>query len=198
MSRHRRLFSRRLFLRRLTTSDASRLCTLITSNRDYLADWLPAIPSKISTTLAAEWIAEEHLALRRGERIDLGIFSLGEDRLIGRIALHSMKMGIQRSAGLSYWLEENSSKSGLMTEAVATTVSFAFEEARLHRIWADIVPENSPSLAICTKLGFRREGLCRKALFLNGYWQDTVQMSILEEEYDRLAESWIKKRFLGV
>ena len=198
MPSSRRLYSRRLFLRRLRKSDGDKLVGLINSNRRYLSFWLPPFPEKISRSLAQEWIADEHKLLRQGQRIDLGLFSQQNGSLIGRLALHSISWGVQRSAGISYWISETEAGQGKMTEAVATVLSFAFEECRLHRIYAEVAPENKPSLAICSRLGFRNEGSSLKKLFINGCWQNIYNFAMLEEEYDRMAESWIKQRLLGV
>ncbi|MFZ5951995.1 MAG: GNAT family N-acetyltransferase [Candidatus Rifleibacteriota bacterium] len=195
---HRKLYSRHLMLRRLGRKDARELYRLITENRDYLRSWMPPFPDRINCGLIEEWLAEDQKLMRRGERIDLGILSLDGSQLLGRVALHSIKWGIQRSASISYWLSQKSTGSGFSTEAVATLISFAFEELQLHRILAEISPDNKPSLAVVAKLGFRNEGLNVKSLFLNSCWQDTCQMALLEEEYDQLAESWIRRGILGV
>ena len=198
LSCRRRLYTRNLLLRRLNKKDDASLAELVLKAKDFLLPWLPPFPEKIDRGIAAEWIADEHRSLQKAERVDLGIF-LGENKLLlGRVSLHSLQWGIPRSAAISYWLSEESCGNGFATEAAASMISFAFEEMRLHRIYADVVPENKPSIAICQKLGFRHEGLSKKVLFLNGHWQDSIRFALLEEEYDRLAESWIKKRFLGV
>lgn len=193
----RRLYSRKLELRRLTRKDADNYLALIRENTDHLRPWLPAFPEKPSLNAARYWIEEEHRAIRNNERLDLGIFFLNTQKLIGRIALHSIIMGIQRSAGVSYWLDKNFSNQGLMTQALATLISFSFEEGSFHRIWLSISVNNEPSIALSKKLGFREEGRRKKELFIDGNWQDTIEMAILEEEYEKIADSWIKKGYLG-
>jgi ribosomal-protein-alanine N-acetyltransferase len=171
---------------------------LITGNRDFLSIWLPPFPEKICLNQVEEWISQEHKLLQNAKRVDLGVFADKTGVLIGRVSLHSILWGIQRSAAMSYWIDEKYGGRGFATEAAATLTSFAFEEMRLHRVCADILLKNKPSLAICQKLGFRNEGLGKKSLFINGNWQDTQNFALLEEEYEQIAEKWIKKGFLGV
>ena len=59
-----------------------------------------------------------------------------------------------------------------MTEAVKLVSRFAFDTLRLHRIEAACIPENARSIRVLEKAGFRREGLLRSFLKINGSWQD--------------------------
>ncbi len=162
----RKLYTRRLYLRRLRKTDAVELLALYRQNRQFLSQWLQPLPEALRLHNMVELVKEDHYYVKKGLRLDLGIFSGVEEQLLGRVALHSVDYGIQRSAGLSYWITEEMSGQGLMTEALATVISFAFEEACLHRIWINIIDENQPSLAIAAKLGFRREGSLRRTFLL--------------------------------
>ncbi len=194
----RRLYSRNLFLRRLVRKDSAELMELIAENRAFLGSWFPPFPEPINQGLVAEWISQEHKLLQNSSRVDLGIFLEKTNRLIGRVSLHTILLGIQRSASISYWVAEKYGGNGYATEAAATLTAFTFEELHLHRVCADVSLKNKPSLAICQKLGFRNEGLSKKSLFIDGSWQDTFSFALLEEEYDQIAEKWIKKGYLGV
>lgn len=193
----RRLYSSRLYLRRLKQPDSVELLALFKNNRRYLAQWLQPQPEALRVQNIIDLIKEDHLYVKKGLRLDLGIFSSIDDLMLGRIALHSVDYGIQRSAGLSYWISETVSGNGLMTEAMATIISFSFEEACLHRLWVNIINENRSSLAIAAKLGFRKEGVLKQNLFVNGSWRDSTLFSMLEDEYDALADKWIENKWLG-
>lgn len=193
----RRLFGHGFFLSRLSIKDAEEYGGLLKKNREFLIRWSPFYSANFNKHSVVQWIKQEHKAFRAGERIDLGIFCENSKQLLGRIALHSICFGVQRSAGLSYWINENSKNKGYITRALATIVSFAFEELRLHRIWARITPDNLSSRRVCEKLGFRTEGRLLETMFLHHKWQDTFEVALLEKEYDSLAEEWIAKGYLG-
>jgi ribosomal-protein-alanine N-acetyltransferase len=194
---HRRLYGHGFFLRRLSVKDAAEYGELLKKNRDFLIKWSPYYSANFNKSNVVNWIKQEQKAFKTGERIDLGIFCIRSKKLLGRIALHSICFGVQRSAGLSYWIDENFKNCGYITKALAAIVSFAFEELRLHRIWARITPDNHSSLRVCQKLGFRKEGRLSETMFLDHKWQDTFEFALLEKEYDYLADSWIAKGYLG-
>ncbi len=212
----RRLYGKRIVLARLSARHAPELEQLLETNRRWLNPWMPTVPEGFSETDVRRSIFLENMEAKRGTRLDLGIFlreplpdALATSKmekhprrnscgpLVGRIALHTVQWGIIRSAGVGYWIDQRLSGKGMMTEALATLISFAFEEVRLHRIWAGIQPKNLRSKQLVERLGFTREGLHRRELFIAGSWQDQIQYAMLEEEYDRLAESWLDRNWLG-
>ncbi len=193
----RRLHASTTYLQRLNRSHAKELRQLYVENSQYLNRWLQPLPATVRLQQMEDLIAEDHRLARNGIRLDLGIFQTGSNRLIGRIALHSVDYGIQHSAGMSYWMSHEFCRSGFMTRSLATLASFAFEEACLHRLWVHIVSDNAASLGLADKLGFQREGLLRKNLFIDGRWEDSVLMGLLESEYDAMADSWIENGWLG-
>lgn len=193
----RELYTSRVYLRRCRKIDAPELRELMLKNRDYLEKWIQPQPDAITLQCVTALIAEDQLLAKKGQRLDLSIFRIEDDRMIGRIALHSVDFGIQRSAGLSYWIDKDETNKGYATEALATLISFAFEECSLHRIWLAIAKENKASTAVSKKLGFIKEGTSRKCLFIDRRWQDANTYSLLDDEYDTLADSWITQKYLG-
>jgi [ribosomal protein S5]-alanine N-acetyltransferase len=59
-----------------------------------------------------------------------------------------------------------------MLEAINLLIPYAFETLRLHRLEAACIPENTRSIRLLEKAGFRREGLLRSYLRINDRWQD--------------------------
>ncbi|MBF0499448.1 MAG: GNAT family N-acetyltransferase [Candidatus Riflebacteria bacterium] len=193
----RMFHSRRLVLRRLNQRDVSELMLALKKNQLWLAAYLPAWPGELTKADLSRVIRREHVEARSASRLDLGVFSEKESSLIGRASLLQVRLGVQLSAGIGYWIDEAMAGQGLGKEAVATLVSFAFEEAGLHRIWASVCLDNSRSMKLLETLGFKSEGIHRKELFIAGRWQDMCQYSILREEYDLVADTWIKNGWLG-
>ena len=66
--------------------------------------------------------------------------------------------------------------------AVALVCDHAFGPARLHRLQADIRPENGPSLAVVRKLGLREEGLRERMLHIDGAWRDHLSFAVTAVE----------------
>jgi len=53
----------------------------------------------------------------------------------------------------------------------------------LHRIQANVRPENARSLTLLDALGFVREGLAREYLFIDGAWRDHVMTARTNADY---------------
>lgn len=97
------------------------------------------------------------------------------------VALNGIVWGSFCSCFLGYKLDKDHLRQGLMIEAVQECVRIAFEELGLHRIEANIMPRNLPSLGVAEKCGFVREGISRKYLKINGVWEDHIHMVRLNE-----------------
>jgi ribosomal-protein-alanine N-acetyltransferase len=52
----------------------------------------------------------------------------------------------------------------------------------LHRVEIDIRPENTASLRVAEKLGFRYEGLKQRYIHINGDWRDHYVFALTKEE----------------
>lgn len=69
-----------------------------------------------------------------------------------------------------------------MREGLALMLDYAFRQLRLHRLEAKIQPGNVASIALVERLGFQREGYCRRYLKL-GRWRDHQRWAILAEDW---------------
>ena len=74
---------------------------------------------------------------------------------------------------------------GLTTLAVAMASDFLFFETGLHRVEICIRPENTASLRVVEKLGFRYEGLRRRFIHIDGKWADHFCFALVIEEIPR-------------
>lgn len=86
------------------------------------------------------------------------LVSKEEDRVIGDCGFHRW-VKIHQWAEVGYGLRSSSDHSqGLMTEAMRKVVDIGFREMGLKRIEAFVETENTASLKVIHKLGFRAEG----------------------------------------
>ena len=122
---------------------------------------------------------EKDSALLRNARF--WITYKGCETIIGMVGLNEIVRGAFQSCFLSYRLDKDWLRKGLMTEAVARVVGIAFHDIGLHRIEANIMPRNEASLGLVKKLGFQCEGISPKYLKINGIWEDHVHMVLLNE-----------------
>lgn len=56
-----------------------------------------------------------------------------------------------------------------------------FEELKLHRIEAPIMPRNETSINVVSKLGFTNEGIAKKLIKVNGIWEDHIRWALIND-----------------
>lgn len=77
---------------------------------------------------------------------------------LGRVALFVVRDGIGE---LGIIMRREATGRGLASKAVKLVEEFAFGELDMHRLVADIDPDNTSSLSLFLRAGFQREGLLR-------------------------------------
>ena len=119
---------------------------------------------------------------------ELLLICVSEGGAIAGVAhLGQIFLGDFRSAYLGYSAFVPYEGKGLMTEGLALVLRHAFGALGLHRVEANIQPENTRSIALVERLGFRREGFSPKYLRIGGQWRDHVRYAILAEEFEAPA-----------
>jgi ribosomal-protein-alanine N-acetyltransferase len=99
------------------------------------------------------------------------------------INLSQIFRGGFQNAYLGYGLGEKFTGQGLMTEAIELTLKHAFKTLKLHRVEANVQPNNIASIAVLRKTGFTKEGFSRKYLKIGGRWRDHERWAIIVEDY---------------
>lgn len=115
---------------------------------------------------AADWTSDRNYAFLLRET--------ATRTLIGGVNLNHVCRGAAQYASLGYWLDQGHQGHGYMTEGLRLAIDFAFSTLRLHRLNAAVLPHNTRSKNVLTKLGFSEEGRARAYLQINGVWEDHV------------------------
>jgi ribosomal-protein-alanine N-acetyltransferase len=98
------------------------------------------------------------------------------------VTIDNIVRGAMRSGHLGYWIDQAAAGRGMASLAVALACDHAFGAAGLHRLQADIRPENQRSQRLVARLGFRQEGLLRRYLDIDGDWRDHLSFALLAED----------------
>ncbi|HYD18377.1 MAG TPA: GNAT family protein [Patescibacteria group bacterium] len=117
------------------------------------------------------------------------IFRNDTNALVGGVTLNNIVRGAGQMANLGYWLDEEETRQGFMTEAVLLACQFGFCALKLHRIQAGTLPENVASQKVLLNCGFHAEGISRRYIRINGEWRDHQMFSLLSEEFISLGGS---------
>lgn len=116
-----------------------------------------------------------------GRHVNLVAFDAESREVAGIVNLNEIVAGSYQGAYLGYYGMRPFAGLGLMTEAVGSAIRFAFGELGLHRLEANIQPENTRSIALVKRLGFRLEGFSPRYLRVAGEWRDHERWAILAD-----------------
>ena len=105
-----------------------------------------------------------------------------DGELAGQVTVGNVIRGSLCSAWIGYWVGTHVAGGGVATAAVALVVDHTFASAGLHRLEATVRPENTASLRVLGKLGFREEGLFRRYLDVAGSWRDHLCFALTTED----------------
>jgi ribosomal-protein-alanine N-acetyltransferase len=171
-------------LRPLRRRDAAEWSRLRRANESWLSPWEPShgLPWQARHTPAAYRAMRRAVARRARLGTSLPFAVRVEGRLAGQVTLDNVVRGALRSGYLGYWIDREVAGRGMASLAVALVCDHAFGEVGLHRVEADIRPENLPSQRLVERLGFHQEGLLRRYLDIDGDWRDHLAYALLAED----------------
>jgi ribosomal-protein-alanine N-acetyltransferase len=173
-----------VWLRAPLMGDYGAWAELRAMSRGHLTPWEP-VWQRDELTRGAYRRRIRHY--HREAREDLGyaflIFNDGDDRLLGGLSLSNVRRGVTQAAVLGYWLGLPFVRQGYMTAAVTAVVAYAFEDLHLHRLEAATMPNNAASIRVLERNGFRREGIARRLLKINGAWEDHMLHALVAEDF---------------
>ena len=120
---------------------------------------------------------------RNGEDFWFLICRATDGRIVGTISLFMIHRRSFQNAVVGYMVGAPYARRGYATEALELVVRFAFGKLKLHRIEANIQPDNVASLALARRAGFQREGYSPRYLKIGGRWRDHERWAILAENW---------------
>lgn len=112
---------------------------------------------------------------------------LASGELVGQVSINNIVRGAFQSCTLGYWVGHAHARRGYMTEAIRLAIAHAFRALTLHRVEANIIPRNAPSIGLVKKLGFRYEGTALRYLKIAGVWEDHERWAMTVEEWKNSA-----------
>lgn len=178
------LRARDVSLRLPVRGDYREWAALRDASRSFLEPWEPSWSSdELSRAAWRQRLRRYREDFSTGSAIAFLVFENTTGRLVGGITLGHIRHGVAQSGQIGYWMGESHAGKGYMSEAIGLVVSYAFDTLRLHRIEAACIPENTRSIRVLEKAGFRREGLLRSYLRINGSWQDHYLYALIAGDH---------------
>src|SRR5690606_36980831 len=175
------LRGQRVYLREPQMGDFEVWARLREQSRAFLVPWEPSWNDyDLTKSGFRHRVKRAQDEMAEGTAYPFFIFRNNDRQLVGGIPLANIRHGVAQNGMVGYWSGATYAGKGYMTEALSLVISFAFEQLRLHRIEAACIPHNVRSVRLLEKAGFKREGLLRSYLKINGFWQDHLLFALLE------------------
>ena len=164
-------------LRRPSSDDRTAFIAAAHRSRDLHHPWTTA-PDSVDAFDAylrrSRRRSQSCLLVCRDDGPLLGVYNLGE-----------IVRGVFQSAYLGYYAFEPHAGNGWMRRAMPLVLRHAFDQLGLHRLQANVQPENTASRALLESTGWREEGFAPRYLHIDGTWRDHVMYAITAEEVAR-------------
>lgn len=185
----------RLTLRLLRPDDRAEFIRVHTISHDHFAPWVPLRPADQSLDAFFEQALDRTDQARQdGTAYRFVAFDIS-GRIIGFFNLSQVFRGAFDCAYASWAVGADAIGQGYGVEGVHALLDFAFapqpDGAGLHRVQANIIPENTASLRLAERVGFRREGYALRYLLIAGVWRDHIMFARLADEHAKKAEPHI-------
>lgn len=184
MLQKRQYETERLILKVLDDSYADIVLDYYNRNKDFLGEWEPIRDASFyEAAYHRNQLQDDAISIGRGNALRLWVFKKDDgDKTIGAIAFNNIVRGAFLSCHLGYKLDKDEVNKGYAAEAINKGIEIIFNEYKLHRIEANIMPKNKASLRVVEKLGFYNEGLAYKYLKIHGQWEDHIHMVLLNDQ----------------
>lgn len=173
----------RMELKILNEEDAALTTEFYGRNWEHFSPWEMDHPPEYFTaeyqrrTLAAESVQYLH-----SHAVRYYFFLSGYKLPLGTASFTHIELSPPSCAccRLGYRLDRDFTGHGYMTEALRFLIPKVFFFYRLHRMEANILPENANSLRLMERLGFMPEGTVRGFAPIGGKYRDHLRYSLLE------------------
>lgn len=172
------LHTEHLILRDFTLDDKVAYQTF-TADKEYQKFYSEddCLPDR-AFTLVEQFVSESKLTYRTS--YNLAIVDKHSLTLIGVCGLR-IQTDLQASVGCG--LNHNYQRKGLAQEAIESLFDFAFNQLKLHRLYAETISQNKAAINLCQSVGMREEALLVENRYFKQTWWSTSVLAILKSEW---------------
>ena len=151
----------RVSLRHPSREDEAEFLEKTLSNRRFHYPWVrPATTPRM--------FADYLQFAEREDVCALLVCRLDNGRIVGVVNLSQIFRRSFQNAVVGFWAVAEFAGQGYIPEGLRLAIKLAFTSVRLHRLGANIQPENLSSKKLVQRLNFRLEGFSPRYLKING------------------------------
>jgi RimJ/RimL family protein N-acetyltransferase len=173
----------RLILRPFERSDLEEVLSYysLPDVQRYL-DWKAR--DKIEAKAAFDSMRKQTRLTRPGEVLTLAIVRKNDGKVMGHVSLRYTDATAAQGE-IRFALGPAFRRKGYGTEAVRTAVNLAFDDYKLHRVFARTDGKNEASARLLKGIGMRLEAHYREHALFQGEWDEELHFAILDREWRR-------------
>ena len=180
----KRLTGNRIHLRPPKRRDAVKWQKLRLESKKFLVPWEPSWDAfSCSRRAYMRFLKNSNYLANMDKAYSFLIFKNDDKSLLGGINLGNVRRGVSQSLTIGYWIGHKYTRKGYMFEALGILIPSVFVDLRINRIEAATLEENKASRQLLKKIGFKKEGLMRDYLKINGEWRNHIMYSLLYNDY---------------
>jgi [ribosomal protein S5]-alanine N-acetyltransferase len=130
-------------------------------------------------------------------RIMLSIRLRTDSKIIGYLHIHNIN-AIHRSADIGIRIGEESHRGkGYGKEALTIGLDYCWNHLNLQRVGLVVFRNNTRAIKAYKAVGFKKEGLLKRLLFIDGAWVDVVVMAAFRPARKRVHSASAAPRLTG-
>ncbi len=168
--------SRHIFIRKPITEDWQELLVLHQKSKEFHYPWV--------SPPCTEDECKAYINRCQNQDFEgLLIYHAIAKNIIGVANFSQIFYGGFQNAYLGYYVNVDFAGQGFMFQGVSLAVSHAFYTLDLHRVEANIQPENTASIHLVRRLGFTKQGFSKRYLKVNGEWRDCERWALTSENW---------------
>ncbi len=169
-----------LVLRLPELRQAEAMYALIEGDRGHIERWLSWCAPGYALGDAVNFLRDNLAKLAQGRGLALEMVYQGQ--FVGGVG-NAPADTKNLSAEVGYWLIASAQGRGIVTRATRAVVDCLLVDMGMNRVTIHTATGNTKSQAVPERLGFQRVGVFRKSDLLQGEFVDTVQYSMLAEDW---------------
>lgn len=162
-------------IRKPGLADADQFIATMSRSADLHSPWVsaPKTPNEFQRYIERiQQPNQEGLLVEVDGKDIAGVFNISE-----------IVLGCFQSAYLGFYGTIDYTGKGIMSTALKLVSQHAFKVMNLHRLEANIQPENKKSIRLIESNGFRKEGFSLKYLKINEKWCDHERWAMTYEDW---------------
>ena len=172
----------RLILKVIDAGYAEKVLDYYIRNKDFLEPWEPLRTDLFySMFYHLKNLQRDYELINELQLLRFWIFKKDDpsEKIIGTVSFSNIMRASFQNCILGYKLDHQEINKGYISEALLAAIDVVFQDYHMHRIEANIMPINKPSLKVAEKLGFQYEGISKDYLYIHKAWEDHIRMALL-------------------